>query len=64
MKVEEIRVEIGEDIKASILEESTARADGDEALAKRVTSCNLSLKEISARRLVQSRRLVHLPMKL
>lgn len=36
-KVEEIRVEIGEDIKASILEESTARADGDEALAKRVT---------------------------
>lgn len=64
-KVEEIRVEIGEDIKASILEESTARADGDEALAKRVTQLQSKFEgDISAAISTETRRLVHLPMKL
>ncbi|EIH2151923.1 DUF1983 domain-containing protein, partial [Escherichia coli] len=36
-KVEEIRAEIGDNIRASILEEATARTDGDNALANRVT---------------------------
>ncbi|WBM73005.1 phage tail protein (plasmid) [Buttiauxella sp. WJP83] len=44
-KVEEIRAEIGEDIRASIKEETTARVEADEALSKRVTLLQAQLDD-------------------
>ena len=44
-KIEEIRAEIGDDIKASITEETTARVEADEALSKQITSLQAQIDE-------------------
>lgn len=44
-KIEEIRAEIGDDIKASITEETTARVEADEALSKQITSLQAQIDD-------------------
>ncbi|HCL6058074.1 TPA: phage tail protein [Citrobacter amalonaticus] len=44
-KVEEIRAEIGEDIKASIVEESTARVEADKAISTQITKLEAQLND-------------------
>ncbi|ENG0986421.1 host specificity protein J, partial [Salmonella enterica] len=44
-KVEEIRAEIGEDIKASITEETTARVEADKALATNISKLETKLND-------------------
>lgn len=47
-KVEAIEAEIAEDIKASIVEESTARADADKAIAKKLNTLSAEVEGNSA----------------
>ncbi|HGK5214843.1 TPA: phage tail protein [Salmonella enterica subsp. enterica serovar Newport] len=44
-KVEEIRAEIGDEIKASITEETTARVEADKAISKRITALQSQLDD-------------------
>lgn len=44
-KVEEIRAEIGEDIRASILEETTARVEADKAIATQITKLEAQIND-------------------
>ncbi|EKK8660711.1 DUF1983 domain-containing protein, partial [Salmonella enterica] len=44
-KVEEIRAEIGEDIRASILEETTARVEADKAIATHISKLEAQLND-------------------
>lgn len=44
-KVEEIRAEIGDEIKASIIEETTARVEADKAISKRITALQSQLDD-------------------
>lgn len=44
-KVEEIRAEIGDEIKASITEETTARVEADKAISKRITALRSQLDD-------------------
>lgn len=44
-KVEEIRAEIAEDIKASIVEESTARVEADKAISTQITKLETQLND-------------------
>ncbi|HAX2345261.1 TPA: DUF1983 domain-containing protein [Escherichia coli] len=44
-KVDEIRAEIGEDIRATITSEQTARADGDKALSTQITQLEAKFTE-------------------
>ena len=44
-KVEEIRAEIGEDIRASITEETTARVEADKAIATQITKLEAQIND-------------------